>query len=53
MYPTTRGSAERKVGIKTQQMILQFAPCARLMRAMRQIGPPVYRFSHIRSSEYE
>ena len=49
MYSTTRGTAERNVGIKSQRMSLQFAPCARLMRAMRQIGPPVYQFSHFRS----
>lgn len=45
MYPSIRGKAKVNINIllnkRTHTAIFG---CARLMRSMRQIGPPIYRF---------
>lgn len=45
MYPSIRGKANANINICLNKRTLSVIfGCARLMRSMRQIGPPIYRF---------
>lgn len=45
MYPSIRGKAKANINIRlNKRTISVIFGCARLMRSMRQIGPPIYRF---------
>ena len=45
MYPSIRGKANANINIRLNKRTLSVIfGCARLMRSMRQIGPPFYRF---------
>lgn len=45
MYPSIRGKAKANINIHLNKRTLSVIfGCARLMRSMRQIGPPIYRF---------
>ena len=44
MYPSIRGKAKANINIRLNKRTLSVIfGCARLMRSMRQIGPPIYR----------
>lgn len=48
MYPSIRGNANANINILNirlnKRTLSVIFGCARLMRSMRQIGPPIYRF---------
>lgn len=45
MYPSIRGKAKANINIRLNKRThTAIFGCARLMRSMRQIGPPIYRF---------
>lgn len=45
MYPSIRSKAKVNINIRLNKRThTAIFGCARLMRSMRQIGPPIYRF---------
>lgn len=45
MYPSIRGKAKVNINIRLNKRThTAIFGCARRMRSMRQIGPPIYRF---------
>ena len=45
MYPSIRGKAKVNINIRLNKRThTAIFGCAQLMRSMRQIGPPIYRF---------